>query len=128
MYIIMLVHMYIVHNIHMHNARTHTHTLEFIVYDHNSPIMEQRERNRNIPHTSVRRNNYSGLWDDDYRDRCFDEVGYRNLVCERLQRYERSQWAAEGGTGIVTGCVRDMTRRQAILDREEQDLAFEVRV
>ena len=120
---------------HMHahaHTRTHTHThkhkhahTEFIVNDHNSPTFEQKEKNRNIPRKSVRKNNYSSRWDDEYRYRGFDERGYRNLSTERIQSYELKQWAI-GGTGIVTGCVRDMTRSEHLLDREEHDLAFEV--
>ena len=44
---------------------------------------------------------------------------------ERFQSHERKTWAI-GGTGVITGCVRDLTRSEAILEREQQDLAFEV--
>ena len=87
--------------------------------------MEQKEKNRNIPRKSVKKNNYSSRWNEEYRNRGFDERGYRNLTSERGQPYESKRWAV-GGTGVLTACVRDMTRSEHILEREQQDLAFEV--
>ena len=98
---------------------------EYMVTQHNSLSLEQTERNRNIPRKSIRRNNYTGRWDDEYRYRGFDKRGYRNLSTERIQPHERKTWAV-GGTGIVTACVRDMRRSDTLLEREEIDLAFEV--
>ena len=47
------------------------------------------------------------------------------MSAEKFQPHERKTWAV-GGTGIVTACVRDMRRSDALLEREEIDLAFEV--
>ena len=99
--------------------------IEYMVTEHNSISEEQKERNRNIPRKSVRKNNYSGRWSDEYRYRDFDKRGHRNLHAEKYQPHERKTWAV-GGTGIVTACVRGMQRSDALLEREELDLAFEV--
>ncbi|CAI8055210.1 hypothetical protein GBAR_LOCUS30145 [Geodia barretti] len=99
---------------------------EYMVTEHNSISEEQKERNRNIPRKSVRKNNYSGRWSDEYRYRDFDKRGHRNLHAEKYQPHERKTWAV-GGTGIVTACVRGMQRSDTLLEREELDLAFEGR-
>jgi hypothetical protein len=100
---------------------------EHVVHTHNCPIMEEKEKHRNLPRKSIKRNNYTGRWDDEYRYRGFDDRGYRNMGQERFQSHERKTWAI-GGTGVITGCVRDLTRSEAILEREQQDLAFEGRL